>query len=552
MGRKLEEKPLKKLLGASNDLDPHEDQTIFRVAIIGCGAAAVATLFGFSEHLSTSGNKNLKITIFEKGPAFGPGYAYQCDNDELLMNMTSSTTSIFLDNEADFWEWTIKGGHKIGGDHVMSRLGIAPYGYISRQFFGLYLKSRLDDAVFALEELGVEVDLINLEVDDIEVLDVNRYKIFTLFGTTRVFDCVILCTGNTSPQDIFNLSGESQYINNPYPVSKYSRFIKKTDSVGIIGAQLTAADIAVVLVNQGHQGPINFLTRDSNFPFIRYQEQHYHLKYLTLDNLEVLKSKNKEGLSVRQILRLARKEFLLIGITWNKFFGPSSIDYGKWIQSLLSGENQFSSWQHLAIQTDEVVGAYWDALSHSEKKLFMSQFHRMWAAKRVPLPIHTALKLHSLFQAGILSHYPNLRAINVFARNKFAALVAKSKGSSSIIQVNCDWIINATGPSRDPEGLAEPILIKNLLQSGVFIKNPHGGIMLDYETSIVKSISYPNLNHFYVIGQLTSGTYYFVSSLDMVSLRAKNVAKHLIESLGLRKSQIEISNKAQCETIHVP
>ncbi|QWE21103.1 FAD/NAD(P)-binding protein [Polynucleobacter sp. AP-Kolm-20A-A1] len=550
MGSHSAKKPLNNLFGSYDDSCPQEGRAVFRVAIIGCGAAAVATLFGLLKYLSSEVNQNLKITIFEKGPAFGPGFAYQCDNDELLMNMTSSTTSIFSHHASDFWEWTLKGGYISSSNHIMSRLGVAPYGYISRQFFGLYLKSRLDDAITALEKLGVEVELVNLEVIDVAMLDINRLNVITLDGGVEIFNGVILCIGNTSPQDVFNLMGESQYINNPYPVNNYLRLIKKTDSVGIIGAQLTAADIAVVLANQEHQGPIHFLTRDLNFPLIRYQEQNYRLKYLTLDNLEILKRKNCQGISVRQILRLARKEFLLAGISWNKFFGPSNIDYGGWIQSLLKRESNFSSWQYLAIQTDEVIGAYWDALSNSGKELFMSRFHRVWAAKRVPLPAHTALKLHSLFQMGILRHYPYLRAINGSGRNKFTALVAKSKGSISSTKVHCDWLINATGPSRDIGGNTELPLIKNLLKSGLIIKNPHGGIILDYETSIVKSVAHRNPSHFYAIGQLTAGTYYFVSSLDMVSLRAKKVARHLVESLRFPRAQRGLGKKIQHETSH--
>jgi len=552
MRSKLTEKSLNHHAGPGDDTVSSETRAIFRIAIIGSGAAAVATLFGLLEYLPSNLNKKFQITIFEKSFGFGPGYAYQCDSNELLMNMTSSTTSIFAHHAADFWEWTCKGGCGISSDHVMSRSGVAPYGYISRQFFGLYLKSRLEDVIVALEELGVEVILANLEVADITVLGDSKFNVIASGGQSKEFDCAILCTGNNSPRDIFKLVSKSQFINNPYPVNNYLKLIAKGDSVGIIGGQLTAADIAVVLANQDHQGPINFFTRDSNFPLARYQQKKYELKYLTLDNLKILKSKNNKGISVRQALRLARKDFLRAGITWNKFFSPSNIEYSLWIQLLLNGDRDFSSWQNLAIKTDEVIGDYWNALSSSEKDLFMSKFHRLWAAKRVPLPMHTALKLHSLFRAGILTHYPYLRVINVAGRNSFTAIVGQSGESKSSIEIHCDWIINATGPAKDIGGSTEMPLIKNLLKSGLIIKNPHGGIMLDYETSIVKSARHRSLNYFYAIGQLTSGTYYFVSSLDMVSMRAKNVARHIVESLGLRKDQKDINKKTQDEPLYAP
>ena len=135
-------------------------------------------------------------------------------------------------------------------------------------------------------------------------------------------------------------------------------------------------------------------------------------------------------------------------------------------------------------------------------------------------------------------------------RNKFTAFVGESGESQSSIEEEGDWIINATGPAKDIGGSTEMPLIKNLLKSGVIIKNPHGGIMLDYETSIVKIASHQSLNYFYAIGQLTSGTYYFVSSLDMVSMRAKNVARHIVESLGLQQDQNEMYKQTQDESLY--
>ena len=75
----------------------------FTIAIIGCGAAGVATLFSLLDSLPFKSEKKIRIAIYEKGPAFGPGFAYQCDSGELLMNMISSTTSIIQNQECDFW-----------------------------------------------------------------------------------------------------------------------------------------------------------------------------------------------------------------------------------------------------------------------------------------------------------------------------------------------------------------------------------------------------------------------------------------------------------------
>lgn len=519
---------------ANSSMAQHQDEQneVFKIAIVGCGAATVATLFGFVKYFQLGLIKNLKISIFEKESTFGSGLAYQCDSEELMMNMVSSTISIFPHKEGDFWEWMLERGYSYSGNQVISKSGVAPEGYISRQFFGFYLRSRLQEAISALEKLGVEVDLIHCEVVNLELLGDDQFNVIDKKQKAQKFNGVILCVGNTSPQDVFNLSGRSQYINNPYPVSRFSPLIKRSDSVGIIGGQLTAADIAVVLANQGHYGPIYFFTRDLNLPLIRRQKDKFHLNYLTIENLRLLQIKNKDGISLRQILRLARKDFLKTGMRWNDVFKSAKTEYSHWIKYLLEDEYTFMLWQHCAIETDLIIAEYWHALTSSEKEFFLRKYHRLWMAKRVPLPAHTALKLHSLFQAGILSHYPYLCEINFLARNKFVAVIKSPEKSTEAQEVVCDWVINATGPSRNVDKDSDSVLIGNLFKSGLITANPHGGIELNYETLQVKSRDFKALQYFYAVGHLTSGTYYFISSLDMVSLRAKNVAKHFLMSLS--------------------
>jgi len=253
----------------------------YEIAIIGCGAAGVATLFGLLDSLRLGFIKNLSIVIFEKEIAFGPGFAYQCDSDELLMNMVSSTTSIFPSQETDFWDWVLTKGYSVGGSQIISRSGIDPSGYVSRRMFGLYLKSRFEDAISGLEKFGAEVKLMNVEVTNIRFVSSRKFRVDSKEGKSNLFKSVILSIGNTEPLDIFNLREKSQYINNPYPIARYIGLIQNTDRVGIIGGQVTAADIAVVLANQGHCGPIHFLTRDLHFPLTRCRVEKHDLFHLT-------------------------------------------------------------------------------------------------------------------------------------------------------------------------------------------------------------------------------------------------------------------------------
>lgn len=522
-------------LGAESNL--YSSKPLTSIAIIGCGASGVATLASLIEYIKNSNYQKYKINIFEKNASFGSGLAYQCDSDDLLMNMVSSTTSIFENQETDFWEWVVDKGHQMGSGQVMSGSGVSPDGYISRQFFGLYLKDRLQDVISDAKKINISVELENYEVIDIK----RRNKYFEVADCAEHvnrFDYVILCIGNIEPHDIFKLRGKSRYVNNPYPTNRYAMEIGRSDSVGIIGGQLTAADIAVVLARQGHAGPIHFFTRGSNHPLMRCSKEKFELTHFNLKNLEVIRSRQFGEISLRQALRLARKDLVRAGVKWNKFFNPVQHSYEDWIRGLLSKGDMYAKWQHFAIASDAVISNYWDALSTSSKRIFMNKYHRLWMCKRVPLPVHTYLKIYSLLKSGILKHQTPLLGIEVKAPDKFVASISKADCSDEPIKVACDWIINATGPARSIDGNSGSLLLNNLMKSGLIRANPFGGIQVDYETSVVISRG-DKVENFYAIGHLTSGTYYFVSSLDMVSMGAKRVARDLVGSCRRSISPIE-------------
>lgn len=548
----MHQKIVSKLLGVSDCLGVESNicssEPLASIAIIGCGASGVATLASLIEYIKNSNYQKYKINIFEKNSNFGSGLAYQCDSDDLLMNMVSSTTSIFENRETDFWEWVIDRGHQMGSGQVLSGSGVSPDGYISRQFFGLYLKDRLQDAISDAKKINVSVGLENHEVIDIKRRN-QYFEVADCAERVSLFDYVILCIGNIEPHDIFKLRGKSRYVNNPYPTNRYAMGIGRSDSVGIIGGQLTAADIAVVLARQGHAGPIHFFTRGSNHPLMRCSKEKFELIYFNLKNLEVIKSRQFGEISLRQALRLARKDFIRAGVKWNKFFNPVQHSYEDWIRHLLSKGDMYAEWQNFAIASDAVISNYWDALSTSSKRIFMNKYHRLWMCKRVPLPVHTYLKIYSLLKAGILNHQTPLLGIEVRDPDKFVASISKADCSGESIKVECDWIINATGPARLIDGNSGSLLLNNLMKSGLVMVNPFGGIQVDYETSMVRRGG-DKVKNFYAIGHLTSGTYYFVSSLDMVSMGAKRVARDLVGSYrrsinpteSVRKKQFGVEN----------
>ncbi len=134
---------------------------------------------------------------------------------------------------------------------------------------------------------------------------------------------------------------------------------------------------------------------------------------------------------------------------------------------------------------------------------------------------------------GQLKFSPGLKKICPKSSYTFFAHVIGNECSASTKEVTYefDWIINATGPDRHVD-LARKHLIRYLVDKGAVTCSAYGGINVDFNTSaLIKPCGKKN-KKFYALGHPTNGTFYFVSSLEMISNRAKKVATELVNQIS--------------------
>ena len=183
----------------------------------------------------------------------------------------------------------------------------------------------------------------------------------------------------------------------------------------------------------------------------------------------------------------------------------------------------------------------------------MAHYHRNWNSRRAPLPVTTAYKLHILMMEGQLKLMPWIRDIRVTDQGVFNASFSQqgAQGIEVSSTEQFDWVINATGPSRDVDENLENNIASDLLNAGSAVKNPHGGLMVDFASSAVMDADGELDRQLYAIGQLACGTYYFVSSLEMISMRSRQVAyslvRHIEENHGIANDTSELTFAAQHE-----
>lgn len=505
------------------------------IGIIGGGAAGTCTAHYLIKELRGNiSSTTIKIDIFEKRGNFGPGLAFECDNDTLLMNMVTQDISLFMEETNDFWKWLSRTSHQEYKQYMFNGNAIAPNGFVPRGLFGKYMRFKFEQVNLEAKNVGIILNRQPTEIRHIFKSDV--YNLITNTGDVNSYDLIVLCTGNPEPSDIFDLSGHSRYINTPYPVQNYINKIPKDDSVGLIGSQLTATDVAIVLAQNGHKGPIKMLSRTPELPVIRSVVRPYTLLHLNLTKLNSILKKNN-NITLRCILRLLRKELSLIKVDWRDviFRSKKEIAPEEYFKQRLSDSTKEEAWQSILVATDHVIEHYWHFLSRRDKDYFMDNIHRRWNSSRAPLPATTAYKLNYLILEGQLSFCSGLKNISISHTQKFIAEISegeKAKFNKRARQnfLEFDWLINATGPARHINDSVGGIY-SDLIESGLAQKDKYGGIKVVFETSaVINSLGYSD-ETLYAVGQPANGTYYFVSSLEMISLRSKSTAKAISKKI---------------------
>jgi uncharacterized NAD(P)/FAD-binding protein YdhS len=68
-----------------------ESRKLSKIAVIGGGASGVAVCHELYRNICTAfpdgnGNAKIEVTVFEKGPVIGPGYAYSSPYDSHLVH----------------------------------------------------------------------------------------------------------------------------------------------------------------------------------------------------------------------------------------------------------------------------------------------------------------------------------------------------------------------------------------------------------------------------------------------------------------------------------
>lgn len=498
---------------------PSEHESYFSIAVIGAGASAVAFVNSLVESTNLQSSSRIKLTLFEKGETVGRGVAYQEDLDSLLINRPAGDMSVCVKDRNHFVKWLFNNKEYYQMFEESE--------FLPRRIFGEYLTETLDSCM-ARAQKSIQFEILYKEVSDLNKRNDGRYELYTEDGQVLFYDFVLLSVGGAAPDAPYQLSGKSGYIHSAFPVKETLSGIGPKETVAILGSRLTGIDIAVSLRYQNHEGSIYMISRSGKIPAVRGKERPYKAKYFTPQNLNHFLVKH-QYVSFRYMAKLLRKELKSVGYDWREVLFKHSEkpdDEGSVSQNIAA--NQWGSpWFNILREAHEIADQFWGYVPIDQKQMFKGKFKPSISNRIASFPIVNAERINSLLQTKQLQLLKDIDSIQKRGHKFYIKLYDR--------EIECDYIINATGPSED---LSKNGLIKNLLSKGYLAEDPNGGIKVDYNsTSVIDSdgVTNPSLR---AIGHFVNGTYLFINNIRVITHFTHYIAEdvcRLIKDLDIMK-----------------
>jgi uncharacterized NAD(P)/FAD-binding protein YdhS len=339
----------------------------------------------------------------------------------------------------------------------------------------------------------------------------------------RAFDHVVLCTGETKPPDPYGLAGSDGFTLDPYPLARVLPGVDPDDRVAILGAGLTAVDVALALRDHGHRGPIAFLSRRGLLPIPRPPFVDYELRQFTLERFERIVADSGE-LRLRDLVRLMGEELEGAGLSLadlEREVFPERTGFARLRDQLSRLHRRDFAYTLAGKASVPLCEDAWALLPTAEKRLLTERFRHVAYSLCCPIPEYRARELLTLADSGQLSAVAGLRAVAPEVGGGFRA------DADGVAPMRFDRVISAITSSDRVATLAEP-LVDALTAAGTARRHPLGGLDVERATSRLLDGDGRPQRRLYALGGIVGGALYFFNGHIYVRRRTVDVATAIV------------------------
>lgn len=465
-----------------------------RIAIAGAGVAGISIVKFFVN--DERFNENLLIDIYDAPETLGRGYAYQQDNENLIINLPAEEMSLTADSD-DYINWLKMKGHQAES-------------YTSRKVYGEYMHSSLMS--FAAEHSNIK--LIKKHADNIIFNEESETYWLHAGDIVEEYDAVYLMTGELSYSDPYELKGVSNYFYNPYPIEE--KLNKLEGKIGIIGSGLSAIDSFRYLLLNGHE-KVYVLSRSGEMPAVRGTYYDFKPEYFTLD---AAFQYERDGLiPLDKLIGLFKKEMAAQQVDVSLFERKTDrpdID----LKYDLEHMDSVGRLQYLIVHLEGTFKILFKYLSRSDKRTFLEKYHPYVDGNHSPMPPHGAEQILKWVDEDKLVFMHGMESAAV----DDGFTVTFEDGETE----HFDILINATGPVKNIEKDSTELL-QNMYDALILEADEFGGVLLNKNHEII-SPRFGTMNNFYTIGALSAGSDYLIRGVGMLSAETEELVNHFFET----------------------
>jgi uncharacterized NAD(P)/FAD-binding protein YdhS/quercetin dioxygenase-like cupin family protein len=435
------------------------------ILIVGGGFSGVATAY----HLLLHGDRDLRITMIERGPWLGRGIAYGVDSAVFRLNVPASRMSIDPAAPNDFVEWA-------GAQED-------PHAFLSRARYGEYVTARLANAI-----RGGKGKLRLLRSD---VVAADEGSVTLEDGTVMKAESIILATGlapRLAPQQ---LAADARVIDAWDECAIAT--LPPDGNILVLGAGLTAIDVISLLHMRRFAGKITILSRRGLLP-CSHLSPYVHAHPLSADAIA------EAPRSLRPLVQWMR----------------NSVD-----QAVARGE----PWQLAIDSLRPHLSTLWKRLTPEDRTRFLRSFRPYWEVLRHRAPADALAVLERWREAGRLEVIAG-KVASCQADKSGLEVDMRIRGGGAR-RVRFDAIVRCIGPALERAENDSP-LMSALLGNGVALGDPTGlGFVTDDRGRVVRPDGRP-LETMFAIGALRRPTEWESTAVPDISKQAAAVAKHLL------------------------
>ena len=455
-----------------------------RIAIIGAGFSGSQLAI----ELLRSSRSATDILLFDQSATFGPGVAFGARHDRLLLNTRVANMSALANDPSHFLRWLWANDLP---QHPAASIPPSGHAFVARAVYGRYIAELLDRSEaeargdVALSRVGRRVVGLSEAAAGLQLTLAD--------GSARSTDVAVLCIGNLPPRLPPAPGAETvagpRLIANPWNEASLAR-IGPSDAVLVLGSGLTMVDVAILLADRGHRGPILALSRHGLLP-----REHAPTRRAPLLEWQ-------EGpLTAHGLFRRIRREIRRaerVGIDWRAVL---------------------DEWRaHLPL--------LWHRLPVAERRRFLRHVGPWWDVHRHRMAPEIATEIQDLQARGQLE----IRAGTIVSYQSGAEGIAvrfRPRAMNVDVRIVGDWLVNCAGPTLDFRGVDEP-LIGALLAGGLARPDPLGlGLETSRGLQLLRPNGQPNPSLF-ALGPLTRGSFWETGAVPEIREQGRTLARRLL------------------------